>query len=331
MFQQLCNDLAAKISDYRAGELPPPDAAHVEKWIYQFDDQKRIPILQEMIHIMNRVYLSKDRVINFLQKEVQNPKLTGTDAKTFWNNVNVLDIQQGGSSQSEMKTLLRSVVLQQCGVDIYKSGSNNGIYIYLDLVCYSGNRIKQDIYSWLSQGRGLTINKIIVLTMFNHTNGEWYAETKIKKEMQTLHLNFEIEWWRYHSFKNALSRPNESDLFMPVSLPPDPYVKKYTEYLESAGHPPKKNLRKPLHNETPAIFSSEASRNLIEQEFLVKGSYIRDICDSLPEVIRPLGFSLMYTLGFGSPIVSYNNCPNTAPLVLWVNDPWYPLFPRRAN
>ena len=51
----------------------------------------------------------------------------------------------------------------------------------------------------------------------------------------------------------------------------------------------------------------------------------------LPEAIRPLGFSLMKTLGFGSPVVSFNNCPNTAPLALWAGDPWYPLFPRRAN
>jgi hypothetical protein len=167
--------------------------------------------------------------------------------------------------------------------------------------------------------------------MANHSNGKWYAEREIKKKMETLHLNFPIEWCTCHTFNNALSRPNEYDLFMPVSLPADPYVQKYAEYLESCGYPPEKNLRKPLPNKSPVIFSSETSRNFIEQEFLLKGSYIKDICRLLPEHIRPLGFSLMYTLGFGSPIVSYHNCPNTAPLVLWVNDPWYPLFPRRAN
>ena len=37
------------------------------------------------------------------------------------------------------------------------------------------------------------------------------------------------------------------------------------------------------------------------------------------------------TLGFGSLIVTYRNCPNNAPLALWVDAPWYPLFPRTTN
>ncbi len=37
------------------------------------------------------------------------------------------------------------------------------------------------------------------------------------------------------------------------------------------------------------------------------------------------------TLGFGSLVVTFRNCPNNAPLALWVGDPWYPLFPRTTN
>jgi hypothetical protein len=39
----------------------------------------------------------------------------------------------------------------------------------------------------------------------------------------------------------------------------------------------------------------------------------------------------LVTLGFGSLIVTYRNCPNNAPLALWVDHPWYPLFPRTTN
>ncbi|WP_439331430.1 phosphoribosyltransferase-like protein [Pseudomonas aeruginosa] len=79
------------------------------------------------------------------------------------------------------------------------------------------------------------------------------------------------------------------------------------------------------------IFSSEQARNLIEQEFLTKGVLIRERCPNLGIRQRPLGNSVLETLGFGATFVSYRNCPNNAPLVFWVGDPWYPLFPRFTN
>ena len=40
---------------------------------------------------------------------------------------------------------------------------------------------------------------------------------------------------------------------------------------------------------------------------------------------------ILESLGFGSLVVTFRNCPNNAPLALWAGDPWYPLFPRRTN
>jgi hypothetical protein len=53
---QLYNTFAAKIVDYRSGEISVPDAAHVERWINQFDAPNRIPILNEMLHLIDKVY-----------------------------------------------------------------------------------------------------------------------------------------------------------------------------------------------------------------------------------------------------------------------------------
>jgi hypothetical protein len=332
--QELCRNLAEKIIDYREDDkIPAPNAEHVKRWISQFDDIKRISILQEMIHIMDKVYFSKSKVMDFLQEKVCNSKLVGNDAVAFWNDVTLLDIQQGSRSQSKMKSLLSSILQQKYGININKVNSNNGIYIYLDDVCFSGNRIKNDIIKWLSKVniKGLTINKINIITMANHSNGTWWAEKGINEEMRKLNLNFKIDFWTCHTYKNMLSQLNEADVFSPTSLPDDPFVTKYVEYLKSKGFPPEK-LRHVLPNpQKPEIFSNEENRNLIEQEFLIKGAYIKDKCTSLSEKIRPLGFSLLNTLGFGSSIVTFNNCSNTAPLVLWADDPWYPLFPRRVN
>ena len=55
------------------------------------------------------------------------------------------------------------------------------------------------------------------------------------------------------------------------------------------------------------------------------------MCPNLNQFQRPLGNSLLETLGFGSLIVTFRNCPNNAPLPLWVGNPWHPLFPRTTN
>jgi hypothetical protein len=44
-----------------------------------------------------------------------------------------------------------------------------------------------------------------------------------------------------------------------------------------------------------------------------------------------VGNMVLSTLGFGSTIVTFRNCPNNAPLAFWAGDPWYPLFPRKIN
>lgn len=79
------------------------------------------------------------------------------------------------------------------------------------------------------------------------------------------------------------------------------------------------------------LFSGENGRGLVEQEFLKAGVGIRDQSPYLTKYQRPLGNSVLETLGFGSMIVTYRNCPNNAPLALWAGDPWYPLFPRKTN
>ena len=58
---------------------------------------------------------------------------------------------------------------------------------------------------------------------------------------------------------------------------------------------------------------------------------IREMCPHLNQYQRPLGNMVLDTLGFGSMIVTFRNCPNNAPLALWTGDPWYPLFQRTTN
>jgi hypothetical protein len=90
-------------------------------------------------------------------------------------------------------------------------------------------------------------------------------------------------------------------------------------------------LRTPPGTGELKIFSSDEGRELLEQQFLAKGAYIRTVCPILNEYQRPLGNMVLETLGFGSTIVTFRNCPNNAPLVFWAGDPWHPLFLRKTN
>ena len=80
------------------------------------------------------------------------------------------------------------------------------------------------------------------------------------------------------------------------------------------------------------IFSSDTGRQLIwNMNSLKAGVRIRQMCPHLNQYQRPLGNMILDTLGFGSLIVTFRNCPNSAPLALWAGDPWHPLFQRTTN
>jgi hypothetical protein len=79
------------------------------------------------------------------------------------------------------------------------------------------------------------------------------------------------------------------------------------------------------------IFSSESNRHALEQGLLIAGVSIKNRCLNLKKSHRPLGYTSLECLGFGSTVVTYRNCPNNTPLAFWVGDPWFPLFPRKIN
>ena len=64
-----CNELAEIICDFRNGEITKIDAAHVRRWISQFEDSYKIPILEEMIYVFTEWYLKRDYILDeFIDK-----------------------------------------------------------------------------------------------------------------------------------------------------------------------------------------------------------------------------------------------------------------------
>jgi hypothetical protein len=79
------------------------------------------------------------------------------------------------------------------------------------------------------------------------------------------------------------------------------------------------------------LFSSTAARTRYEEQMLIAGCRVKEMCKNLPRHVRPLGVSNFVSLGFGSLLVTHRNCPNNCPIAWWVDEPWRALLPRRTN
>ncbi|TLD42071.1 MAG: hypothetical protein JETT_1639 [Candidatus Jettenia ecosi] len=286
-------------------------------------------ILLEMQHVLSQSYFKRKSVIEFLNELITNEKLTVGQPDSFWSSVNFLNIQRGGSSQRYMLQQFDAILRNILGFGIDSCGSQSGPFVYIDDVIFSGNRIRHDLESWIKSNAPQSCI-IHVIVIASHSSGEWYATREIKRAALAAGKNIKVYWWRCVEIEDRKSCINLSDVLRPTLIPDDVETQHYVEKLSNQGYPPLiRTVLDPPHQSN--FFSSERGRQILEQNFLIVGVRIRQICPFLPEQIRPLGYSLLRTLGFGSVIVTFRNCPNTCPPALWAGNPWYPLFQRKTN
>jgi len=321
----LVASIATTIADYRRGEIPTPDADHVERWISQFDASVQEPMLAELDHVLGKTYVSRTDGEKFISGILTAEKLAGANPGDFWKKANFLNIQEGGNSQREMLAMFDVVLQRSCGVALDECGSDDGPYIYLDDIIFTGNRVKNDLLGWIQSSAPLAA-KVHVLVIGFHRGGQWYAKTKVEEGAKAAGKTVDVSWWRYLEIEDRKAYIADSDVLRPSSLPNDAATQTYAQSLK---YPPVLRLGNSAGGR--GFFSSDASRNLLEQELLKAGVYIRSICPNLNVYQRPLGNMVLQTLGFGALIVTFRNCANNCPLAFWADDPWYPLFPRKTN
>ena len=324
MMRELLEQLASVIADYRRGELPPPDADRVGRWVAQFKGDVQGPILSEMIHVLGQTYLSRNTCEQFIQGVVTSPKLAGNDPPAFWKGVQFLRIQQGGQSQADMLALFVAALNKTFGINRLPVGRSD-TFVYLDDVSFSGNRIRNDLRQWIANTAPQSA-KVHIVVMAYHRGGKFYADTELKKTAKAAGKEVEFTWWRGVEVEDRKSEMYTSDVLRPTIIPDDESVKAYIAGMRYAPV-----LRAAGGIGEHKFFSSDQQRQLLEQEFLAAGCRIRKMCPNLKVHHRPLGFMVLDTLGFGTMITTYRNCPNNMPLALWVGNPWIPLFTRKNN
>jgi hypothetical protein len=322
---ELLASIAATISDYREGDLDAPTPQHVDSWVKQFDDEVQLPILRELDHVLKKTYFSRKRTIAFLESLFDTKKLVGDDPCAFWKSVAFLDIQKGGASQTEMLALFSAILKKKCGFRIEECGDNSGTFVYLDDGIFTGNRVRRDLESWISK-KAPEAAKVHLITIAVHWGAYFYVKGKIKEAAEKTGKKIELVWWSIIKLEDRKTYTNSSDVLRPVSIPDDKAVQAYVEAMEHKPH-----LRTAGQVGGNGLYSSDKGRQLLEWEFLKAGVRIREQSPKLGDTQRPLGHMTLETLGFGSLVVTFRNCPNNAPLALWCGHPWYPLFPRATN
>jgi hypothetical protein len=323
--QTLLASIAQTVQDYREGSLPKPITDHVERWVQQFDADLQLPILREVDHVLKNTYFSKEAVSKFIRGAIRTAKLTGTNPKDFWRSANFLDIQGGGDSQTDMLALFSELLREEFGIGIEDCGQGNDVFIYLDDGIFTGNRVRRDLEGWV-RDLAPAQAKVHVVCIAEHSGGRYYANGKIQEVIRAAGKQIEITWWHAIELEDRRTYSASADVLRPTALPDDQAV---SDYVAGLKYQP--TLRAPGSPGAAGLFSSDAAKILLEQEFLKAGVRIRQMCQNLGATQRPLGHMTLETLGFGSLIVTYRNCPNNAPLAFWVDAPWYPLFPRTTN
>ena len=314
--EDLLASIASIIKDYRAGEIPEPTPSHVDRWIRQFGDDVQVPMLRELDHVFKQTYVSRSQAQRLFAK------IAGSFPRDFWRTAHILDIQQNGSSQSEMRELLVPILRQHHGADISHDGMTGGAFVYLDDAIFTGERVIDDLSNWMRHSAP-TNGTLHLMVMALHEGGRYWIERN--EERLKSGKQFDVRFRRFDgfAFENRLTYRNRSDVLWP------------TFYIDEAEN---FQPRQPGFV-ISRLFTGEPGRQLLEREFYDAGRRIQGFAANPSPRLKPLGFSNFYP-GFGSLFATYRNCPNNCPLALWYGNPsygpnhplgrWYPLLSRKT-
>ncbi len=339
-------DLATKIATIAAdyeGETPGSmSAARVIRWAGQFPEEYQQPILAEMAHVLERCYISKERMAAFLDGLTSNPKLTGGNPQKFWAKVELLEIQERGASQRDMVALLKERLAAH---DLpAEPTADVDTFVYLDDAIFTGNHLFRDLSKWITNTAPDNAS-VHIVTAALHTSGHYRALISKNANLNTISKGagkkITFQCWRLDDLEIEDRRYfiNTSDVLRPKSAPNDAQVTAYVTGLEDelkvAGEKYGKTFELTWRTGNGIgarkLYSSSTARGLLEDQMLIAGCHVREMCPHLGNSARPLGYQFLANLGFGGLVVTYRNCPNNTPLAWWAGDPWYPLFPRRTN
>ena len=339
------DDLIGKIieiaGDYRKGEIVEFDYDHVSKWINQFStsEQGKNIILHEVGHMLEKNYISREDAKSNLSKMFGAMKKDSAGGCDICD-VNFLRTQPPGKSQSEILLIADELLQEVRGIKTHDCGGSK-VYLYLDDAVYSGSKWRYDIEKseqLMEAPNGITI---VSFHFDLYSGGYGYSKGIIDKML--IKKGAVIKPFRIRSYNNERFGGKELDILWPTFVNGNKDINTYVASANASALAKNWSLRR-MFRETEAVsgnvFTSPTNQHLVEQAFLSVGSKLFCAAAKPAPSMRPMGFEVIGTIGFGTPIVTWRNIANNCPLALWYGDPaydashplgmWYPLFPRKV-
>lgn len=325
--------LADILKDYRARELLNPKKENITLWINQFSDENREIILDEMINIFNKLYLTEEEVQTFLTGLLTNKKLAGANYQNYWNEVSLLDIQTDGSSQKIMVEKFKDIIHNEMKINVSINDNEKKKFIYIDDFLFTGGRLRNDLNEWFKNAPQNARLDIIYVGYFK--SGQYYTESTWLKDNNNKKLD--IHFWRLLALENKTNCQDNSHILFPIHdiIDQEESIKNYLSIQN--GYKLREVDQGNGYKCEKTIFSSEINRQILEKEFTLAGLKINEKFndEKKRKYWKPLGISPFNGLGFGALVFTYRNCPNNTPLCLWWGDwdnnqIWYPLLQRKT-
>ncbi len=302
--------------------------ARVEQWAAQFDEGVRQRVVAETAHVLDNTLITKTAAEQILKTLIKDPAMCGgDDIHDWWKSSNFLWLSRKGQSQGVMRGMIdKSLQETHGGLSVTDCGSERRRYIYLDDVVCTGMQWGHAVEDWLESLQPAGDVHLWLIGLAIHKDRQDYWIERLKKVAKGPGISLEIDVWAGFEIEPSGLWP----IFEPKGFDTSTPVEKFREELKQKGQ--RMKLRKNLTDPNCRVFSSEDARDLLEREFLTAGCRIKyELCPNLKEKHWPLGYDVFAGMGFGTPILTWRNCPNNAPLALWADKPWFPLLPRTNN
>ena len=182
----------------------------------------------------------------------------------------MLDIQQGGSSQSEMLERFDTVLRRKIGIGVQDCTSSSSNFIYLDDAIFTGNRLRRDLEPWIKNDAPQKATVYVIVNGL-HTGGDYYSQKQLQMAARDAGKAIAIHTLSVRSIENRRSYKNQSEVLWPSEFPEggSDEISAYTTMLKDAGYPPEKRVQ----GSTPknGVFSGEVGRAALERVFLKAG------------------------------------------------------------
>lgn len=362
--ENIIEEIYQIIKDYRSEDGIQMSVEKISSWINQFDSDDREFLLSELVLVLQKRYISKDRAEEVVEGMIEFLALKRSydSPKDFLLDSSFIDHQPQGKSQKTLLNFLDNIIQRKYDISISDcSPKTPKHYIYLDDILCTGDTI----FKGLANGKGNSEKGwFFQVREDGKTNLEYFEDTQAEMIWAyiSIHthnldkvigrfwhtfgkrdLNMSQNWDKLYEIDNGFTKSSSKLEFIypldngddVVTECKDQILDKIIKYQAQFGNNPEAHFyRSNGKPQDESLFSSHENRNRFEEIILKKSI---EIYNSSPKMqsnprAKPLGYGTNSdcSFGFGTMIFTWRNVPFNVPLVFWYShNNWIPLFDRK--